>query len=977
MDNDPGKQPSETPGERPKKPADATPLADIVADACALDSTEREAFLTRACGTNTSLLARARALIKAHDEAESAGFLRQETVAGFGINAVNVELAPNTVISPYTIVRLIGSGGFGVVYEATQQTPIARRVALKLLRSDIISPNVLKRFDKERQALEMMEHPNIARVLDAGETADRTPYFVMEYVEGTSLTAFCDTARLGLRERVQLIVQTCRALQHAHSKGIVHRDVKPSNILASMQDGQPVVKIIDFGVAKALEHIDSARTTFTRSHQIIGTPEYMSPEQAGAEPDIDTRTDVYSLGVVLYEVLTGVTPFDAKRLRSAAYAELERVLREVEPPRPSTRLSSLSTEAQGKTTLTSIAAARCVEPTTLLRQLRSELDWIVLRCLEKDRARRYDTAASLGDDLERFVRGEAVIARPPSRAYRSAKFIKRYRLGISAALVALFSMIGATAWSIVQSAHARRAEKLAITERERAQLEADKARASAQFLEQTLAFADPAIGGQDMMVVDALERALALLNAGELRDSPEVEAASRRAIGASYIALGRFDIGVEQLQKAVDIAKQGPCSSTELARCLHERAIAARREDQIDKAEAMLHEAIAALGNNADRSAQEELQSCLASLSTIQFYVGKTAESASTFEQSRKLCRDLFGEQSPEYVNLVLLSANSLHTKQHDPQPLRDAIKIYESRYGPNHPMVATLQTTLASWLQFSGDLKGSIEAREAVIASLSQNYGEDHRYVASAMFDLGDTYRSYNATPEATAWLLRAKSIASKSRNTARTQGLLRSIEYALGSVAANANQWEEAVNHFRAAAELSKGLRETSSGFIRFGAKSLLADSLFELDKLDEAEAICREILSSKTENATDWPPVRAENTLGAVLTRRGQFAQAEQNLLASHERISAMFAFKGGPVRPRSAERLVALYEAWDKAEPGKGILAKAEPFRTQATQFRQTLRDREQDIARQVSELRTLRGDTLLPNTSPSAAQNPLK
>ena len=363
---------------------------------------------------------------------------------------------PGSKIGPYKLLQLIGEGGFGFVYMAEQHEPVRRKVALKIVKPGMDTREVIARFEAERQALALMDHPNIARVIDAGATASGRPYFVMELVRGVSLTEFCDKNQLGTRDRLRLFSTICQAVQHAHQKGIVHRDVKPSNVLVTLHDGQPVPKIIDFGVAKALNQQLTEKTLFTAYGQMVGTPQYMSPEQAEMSGlDVDTRSDIYSLGVLLYELLTGTTPLDSQRLRSAGFVEMQRLIREEEPPRPSTRISTLGEAA------TSIAQHRSVDPKRLRQELRGELDWIVMKALEKDRNRRYATASGFMDDVQRYLRDEPVLACPPSAAYRLQKFARRNKALLAAAAVVAGVLVASVAVSAVTAVRAIRAERLA------------------------------------------------------------------------------------------------------------------------------------------------------------------------------------------------------------------------------------------------------------------------------------------------------------------------------------------------------------------------------------------------------------------------------------------------------------------------------------------------------------------------------------
>ncbi|MGP1273733.1 MAG: protein kinase domain-containing protein [Phycisphaerales bacterium] len=354
-------------------------------------------------------------------------------------------------VGPYKLLQAIGEGGFGSVFLAEQHGPVRRRVALKIIKLGMDTKQVIARFEAERQALALMDHPHIARVFDAGATDSGRPYFVMEYVVGDAITKFADAYKLAIPARLALFGQVCSAVQHAHTKGVIHRDLKPANVLVSMVDGKPFAKVIDFGIAKATASPLTDKTLFTEHRQLIGTPEYMSPEQADGSPDIDTRTDVYALGVLLYELLTGATPFDAKRLRSAAWGEMQRIIREEEPPAPSLRLS------RDLRALASTAAARGIEPTRLSTAVRGELDWVVMKALEKERARRYDTPAQFAEDVGRHLRGEPVLAAPPSRMYRARKFVRRNRgavLAVSAVAGALLIGIMGTAWGWQEASNA-------------------------------------------------------------------------------------------------------------------------------------------------------------------------------------------------------------------------------------------------------------------------------------------------------------------------------------------------------------------------------------------------------------------------------------------------------------------------------------------------------------------------------------------
>ena len=453
-------------------------------------------------------------------------------------------------VGPYHILGVIGQGGMGIVYKAEQREPVRRVVALKLIKLGMDTADVIARFEGERQALAVMNHPGVAMVFDAGATERGRPYFVMEYVAGEPITTYCDRAQLPIVQRLELFAQACDAIQHAHQKAIIHRDLKPSNILVSLVDGNPLVKVIDFGVAKAISQRLTERTLFTETGQLIGTPEYMSPEQAEMSgADVDTRTDIYALGVVLYELLAGALPFDARSLRSAGYREIQRIIRDVDPPRPSTRLSSLGQEAAA------IAQKRQTQLAMLARQLRTELEWIPLKAMRKDRTERYATAAELAGDVRNYLANRPLQAGPPSAAYRLRKFIRRNQAGVAASAAVVFVLVGGIVATTWQAYRATRARREVVEQKRRVDAKQQESQAVVRFLtDQVLAGATPE-RMPDASVRDAIVRVMldpaAAAIGKSFADTPLVEASVRVTLANCYCQLGRADLAAPHAETAL------------------------------------------------------------------------------------------------------------------------------------------------------------------------------------------------------------------------------------------------------------------------------------------------------------------------------------------------------------------------------------------------------------------------------------------
>ncbi len=696
-------------------------------------------YLDEVCGSDGRLRSEIESLVTAHRQAGAflQGLLENESPL-----QVAMSEGPGTVIGRYKLLEKIGEGGMAVVYMAEQTEPIRRKVALKIIKLGMDTRQVIARFEAERQALAVMDHPNIARVFDAGATETGRPYFVMELVTGVSITEYCDANHLSTQGRLALFVQVCGAIQHAHQKGIIHRDIKPSNVMVTMHDGRSIPKVIDFGIAKATNQRLTEKTLFTRYAQIIGTPAYMSPEQAEwSDVDVDTRSDIYSLGVLLYELLTGTTPFSERQLREAGYAEMQRVIREEEPTKPSTKLSTLGD------TLTDVARRRSCSPDLLRKTLRGDLDWIVMKALEKERTRRYDGAGALLVDIQRHLNCEPVSAGPPGPWYQTRKFVQRHGalVGAITAIVAAVS-IGLIASMVMYfRAERARAETQAVTD----------------FLaSDVLAAVYPENAkGQEVTVRYLLETASVNL---EKRFGGEVlaEARVRTTVGLTYQKMGDCTAAEPHLERALEIRRRhlGDNHPATLG-SLDQLAWLYWCQGRSDKAQPILQKAFEGRRRVLGTEHPDTLES-MTHLAWLQQGAWKTTLADEAYEIA---CRVL-GEEHPT----ALGAAAALAMKRVVRFQLRQAEMLAPRAYvisrrvlGDGHETTLVLMNAL-SWLygrqqRFEVALPMAEKARQTA----QQILGSTHMVTLHACANLGWLYTAQGRVEEADALLTQSLDLA------------------------------------------------------------------------------------------------------------------------------------------------------------------------------------------------------------------------
>ena len=773
-----------------------------------------------------------------------------------------------TIIGPYRLTQMLGTGGMGEVWRAEQSEPLHRTVAIKLIKAGMDTRAVVARFDSERQALALMEHPNIAKVFDAGATVEGRPYFVMEYVHGIPITDYCDKRRLTIRERLELFMQVCEGVQHAHQKAIIHRDLKPSNVLVEEVNGKPVPKIIDFGLAKAMGQQLTEMTLFTEAGAMLGTPDYMSPEQADRNSNIDTRTDVYSLGVILYELLVGELPIGSRELRAAGLEAMLRKICEQEPPRPSTKLKSLGPSAKDS------AERRREEPQSLERHLRGDLDWIAIKALEKDRSRRYGSASDLAADLQRHLRDQPVAAGPPSASYRARKFVRRHRFGVSVAAAAVVLLIAFGATMAVQ---ARRIAK-----------ERDRANRIADFMTQMFTVSDPTEAlGNAITARTILDTASNQIQAGLGKD-PEVQSDLMYTMARTYSSLGIYP-RAESLASAALESRRQSLGADDRKTVLSMVLVAwvLDREGHDDRAEKLMTEAIAQSRRTLGPEDAVTLDA-MERLGVIMQRTSRFSEAEKQVRQVVELAQRRFGPEDLLTLRATVSLADALSYEDRFAEAeaiYRKALAIEQRTLGPEHPQTLATMRNLANRIQEQGRYVESEDLYRQVLAIQQHVLGPEHPETADTMTAMANSFYYEGNLAEAeksyrAALAIEQKVLGSDNISTTRALEGLANVLSANGKYA----EAEKLDREILAIRESKLGPNHTDTLLSMYNT----ADVLYQAGNEPEAEKLIREALEAqiRTLGAENADTLASKAELAKIMIKEGKYREAEEMARQAHE-------------------------------------------------------------------------------------------
>lgn len=838
---------------------------DIFLDALELDGERREVFIAEACADDDAMRLEVEGLLKA--EASAGGFMT-------GVDDGEPGLRTGAVVGVYTLVRELGEGGFGTVFLARQDEPVRREVALKVVKAGMDTRQVVRRFQAERQSLAVMNHPSIAKVYDAGTVAGR-PYFVMEHVPGEPITRGADRRRLSVNDRLALMVRVCHAVQHAHSKGVVHRDLKPSNVLVSEVDGALAPKVIDFGIAKAVQGHDAGQSVLTHATQIVGTPQYMAPEQAAIDQsDVDTRADVYSLGVILYELLTGSALFESELLSDAAPSELERLIREVEPARPSSRVMRLGAERDG------VCESRRVDPGRLARSLRGDLDWIVMRAIEKDRSRRYPTAYALASDIERYLRHEPVDAGPPSRVYRVSKFVRRHRapmVGVGVASVAVVLLAVGGVWFGLRERDAR----------QRAEDERVKSDAMAEFAQSIITGIDPAQArGQDTALLRSILSGASERVGQELGDQPGAAAEMHNMIGKAHLSIGSYGEAESSFREAARVADAGLGATAPMTLVSRSNVVSvltetSRFDEAVVECERILEIRREVYGDEHDQT--------LDSLSSLGYLYQQLARHDEVVEVLEPVLEVRTRRLGAEHES-TLLTMNNLASALNRVGELERAGELFERVLerqlidpGEEHPRTLATMNNLAGLRARTGEQEQAGSMLERVIEIKRRVLPEGHPSLGVSLYTLGSLRTKMGMHDEAEGLLRESLGVIESvyGREHLRTATVLN----ALGELAHARGAYGEAIGY----------ADESMAVFVSIGQgghpnvlalRGNRARFLLDAGRLEEAIAEARDVW--QTADEFSGTALGAERTLARALAQTGRAEEAIAMLGETHARL-----------------------------------------------------------------------------------------